>query len=493
MRPLRFLVYSRAGEGLSLAWRLQQEGHAVRFFVLEPPSRGAGRGLLNTTAVGDPLRGEITIFTDTGFAPKGRLLRQRGFAVVGGNSLETVERDRATGMRLMHARGLDTPETYDFHTVAAGLKFLNANEGAWFFKPDNAPANMTRNAPTSESMVRFLRWVAPQLKTQEFALQRKVDGTEVDVDIWCNGRDIVGPSSVDLEEKKALAGELGPRTGCQSNVVFSTRDKIVQETIGRFADDLVTTGYVGCFSINTIIAKDSTMYGLEFTARFGYDALEAWSAMLTPGTIGEQFAELAAGGLSEWDTLPDAPYAMTLRLSTPPFPLDAPVENAKAKGLPLDDALLARADFIPVEDFALDSAGLPVGAGNGGGFGVLVQVGHTLEQLRGALLESAESLDVPALQYRIDPVKSAEERLDALRELGLIDRKPTYRPHLDSLVEEQRVMERSMQRNRRTHTDDGTNEGEHTQTGGFASPTHPVDPSPTAPMSAGSDSSPSPE
>jgi phosphoribosylamine-glycine ligase len=439
------LVVSKHGTSLFLARRLAAEGHRVRFHVSEAPYWVRAVGLVDRARDLAPERGEIIIIDECGFAEQARTWRRRGYPVVGGNPAEQWEEDRAIGADLMDQCGLLTPETHTFPNVDRALSFLQSpdGEGEWFFKADDAPAHLTRNAKSAAMMRRFLVWAAWQLKgNPKFLLQRKVHGTEVDIDVWTNGRAVTLPHEIDLEEKYAQAGNIGPRTGCQSNVLFDCEDRIVAQTIGCFEDALIDSKYVGVSALNCIVTPTGAIYGLEFSNRLGYDATQAWLARI-PGDVGEQLAEFAAGTLDAWETYPDRPFALTLKLSVPPAPLDDDGAAREFRGAPLDNSLLddtADVVFYP-EDVALDPQGDLIFAGTEGNLGCLAAVGPSLPVLRQLVVERARSFDIDNLQFRHDPVSTAEDRLDALARLGLIERRPTFKGTAHDFEEERAKLE----------------------------------------------------
>lgn len=432
MRPLAFHFISKNGDSLFLAHRLVAEGHDVRLWIEHRPYRFCGRGLVPLASSIEPVRGATVIIDETGFHELGARLRRRGFAVIGGNAIEASETSRKAGESLFERAGLLVPETFHFSNVKAAQKMLASDgDGKWFFKPDDAPSYLTVSTYGGTVMSRYLDYAAPLLKKPTFALQRCVEGTEVDVDVWLSRGQRVGPNEVDLEEKKLLAGERGPRTGCQSNVTWDSDDEIVSRVIEPFYALVAERDpqHTGVYAVNTIVTASGDIYALEATARLGYDATQAFASRITD-RLGEQLAEFAAGGLHEFETLPDRPYAMTLRLTVPPFPSNSDVECARVRGLPLPGDLLDDHDgvaFYP-DNVMRRASGDLVCAGGYGAIGTLVAVGTSIPMLRRRLLDVAASIDIPNVQYRVDPVDSAEARLDALTQLGLVARKPMLQP-----------------------------------------------------------------
>lgn len=459
MRPLTFAFVSSGCEGLSLALRLRREGHAVSYYTPDNPRSPIGWGLIDRPLGLNPPRGATVVFTSTGYERLGRQLRARGFSVLGANAAESWETDRRIGSTIMQVCGLDVPPTYTFPTIRAARMFLAREpDGAWVFKPDDAPRSFTRNAPSNESMIRFLSWANAHVTSKRFLLQRAVRGTEVNVDVWLSHGAVVGPYHVDLNSDGG------------SNVVFAVDEDelLVQQTIGRCIAPLLATNYCGCASVNVIIDPGGSVYGLEFTNRLGYYALEAWMGLI-PDRLGEQLAEFTAGTLDAWDTDPSRPFAMTLDVSTA---TENTAETADLRGMPIDPLVLDDEQFCP-HDMMLDAQGLPAFAGLSGRAGVLVETGPVIGHLRHQLLERAEALDIPAIQYQINPCESAESRLDDLVRLNLLDREPQFEvPSFDFQDELANVTAQQYAAKRDDESEDPLSPGDEERTAGFLPDPH---------------------
>lgn len=402
------------GSALPLAYRLKRDGHQVTFRVSDQKTAGIGKGVVPYSE--KPPQGAVVICDVTGKGAEGKRLRSQGFRVIGANTFdEDLELDRAEGARIMRVGGIKTPPTFPFRTIKDALKFLDGVQGSWFVKVSGADAAGgadTFDAPDSESMIRYLKWVETLGKIKPFELQQKVTGTEVSTNGWFDGERFVPPFDLTLEEKRFMPGDLGPRTGCESCVVWhSSNTVLASRTVRRIADQLRERGYVGPIDCNAIVDEDGVPLGLEWTARLGFDATQAW-ARLFDRTLGEQLEQFAHGKLTRWEPLPH--LSATLRISVPPYPEGNAVELSKLAGLPLDRRILGDPMIDP-----LDVTGEATMAG---GYGVVCTVGATgqdLGKLRDDLLRRASDLEIPNKQYRNDPLSGMNKRLEDLNKLGL--------------------------------------------------------------------------
>jgi phosphoribosylamine-glycine ligase len=398
-----FHLASTAGDGFCLAYRLRRDGHPVTWSVKERDGRAMGKGLVEQA---EP-RGRDTVIYDA-VGSHGRGMH------IGGNTLETWETHRGEGTKVMAEYGLAIPDTVEFTNLEKALSFLRTNDGEWYFKPDGAhvPKSMTRKG-TSESLLRFLAWAAPQLrKVPRFELQAPIDdGIELDIGVWLNG---AGPVAYEvcIEEKKFLYDNIGPSTGCQSNVLWDIPfDCKLSRILDPFLDPLVDSGYVGLVGLNTMWTKKGEPYGLEWTMRLGFDSTQA-ELMLWDESLGVDLAVFAQGRGHGFSRSKKA--GMTLRLSTPPQPQEDSKDDEKLAGLPLDPQLLEHNWFAP-DDVALDADGKPVCATGSGFIGTVGCTGTSLERMRKQLIDRAKSLDIPDLMYRPDPVSRADAALKFLR------------------------------------------------------------------------------
>jgi phosphoribosylamine-glycine ligase len=428
----RFFVWSHEGNGLSLALRLKRQGHRVRYYSELPH---AENGLVSVTHSLQPERDEVVLFDDVGGARLGQLWRRQGFPTFGGHPLEVWETKREVGTRIMQEYGIQTPETHVFNSLQDARKFLRKEDDFWYFKPDgkDIPKHLTYGEE-SEFLLRWLDYAEPQLqKVPRFQLQRRVEGTEIDCCLWINQQAVVAAEAT-IEEKKYGTGNTGPSTGCQANLCWSVPvdGPLVEATIGHFIGPLQEAAYVGLAALNCIITPDGTVYGIEFTMRFGYDSTQA-SMLLWGDDFGEQLDAFTRGNLWKFERAEDR-YAMTLRLSTLPQPV-VHLKGKEFEGIPLDPKLLEDPDFFP-DALKLNREARPVTLGNEGYVGVIGTTGVDLSLMRENLVRRAGEFKIPYKHNRLDPVSRAESTLSFLASQGLAERlRPAEPPAIHVHVE----------------------------------------------------------
>ena len=410
-RPIHF--WSADGSSLPLALRLKREGHSVTWYVKSPEARSIGKGLL--TRADSPPRGSLVIFDSTGQGGLGTAYRRQGHLVIGGNPFDkNLELERPEGARIMRKGGIVTPPTFPFSDIPGALRFLKKAEGRWFVKVSgDTVESSTCDAPDPESMIRYLTWVGSKGKVDPFELQQGVDGIEVSCNGWFDGEKFLKPFDITLEEKKFLAGDQGPRTGCESCVVWHARSEALGKvTVQAIEDQLAAEGYRGPVDLNSLIDDDGTPQGLEWTARLGFDATQAWMRLFD-GDLGEQLEAFAAGESTQWEPRgPAGTLSGVLRITIPPYPTWEPKLIKKTEGMPLDERVLHDMRFDPVDVMEDAQA-----AGGSGIIGTVSAMG-SLAEIKASLLTQAESLNIPHKQFRIDPLSRVESDMARLKKMG---------------------------------------------------------------------------
>jgi phosphoribosylamine-glycine ligase len=420
MAKTPFMFWSEDGSTLPLALKLKREGHPILFYVHALEARDGGRGLVPKTTTPEPPKGSVVIFDCVGHGAEtaGAVLRKRGFAVIGGNPFShDLEADRPEGSRIMKQAGISTPETHPFRSIPTAIRWLETQDGPWFVKVSgDSVESSTCEAPDPETMIRYLTWVESRGKVQPFEIQRAITGTEVSCNGWFDGEKFVPPFDITLETKYLMAGDVGPRTGCESNVVYHAQDDALASlTVLRIEDRLRREGYVGPVDQNSLVDGDGDPVGLEWTARLGFDATQAWMRLFG-GTLGEQLDAFAHGRLTKWEPARHD-LSGTLRLSIPPYPTWEPKLIVKQKGLPLDRRVITDHAIDPVDVMTTPEG--PTCAGGSGIVGTIGATGEQIDALGDALLGVAATLSIPTLQYRHDPLAGVAERMAALKKLKL--------------------------------------------------------------------------
>lgn len=416
-----FFVHSDYGDAAFLARRLKSEGHPVLLYIKDPSGSHLGNGLVPKTTNPVPPKGyPFAIFDSIKHGNAGREIRKRGIKVLGANPFDVaLEGDRPQGARIMREIGIAVPEAKEFHSVPTAIKFLESQSGPWFVKQiggDTAEIS-TYDAKNPNDMARYLRW-AQTAGLSHFQLSQRIEGTEVSCNGWFDGEKFVQPFDITIEEKKFMPGKLGPRTGCESNVVWLAQDtKLADITVAPLADHLRRKGYVGPTDLNSLIRGTGAPVGLEWTARLGFDATQAWSALIP--NLGEQIAEFLSGGLQRWEHSDD--LSVTIRVSMPPYPSWDPKGAQDVRGMPLDKRWMTEEGVCPYDIMASPDG--PVLSGASGIVGTVGATGNALEEIVTRATEMAYEMVVPNKQFNKEPIARRKKDIPALVKLGLAGHK----------------------------------------------------------------------
>lgn len=114
-------------------------------------------------------------------------------------------------------------------------------------------------------------------KAKTFLLQKYVNGVEIAVGAFFNGKRFINPINVNFEHKRMFPSDLGPFTGEMGTLMYwSPPNTLFRQTLGRMLPALKKSGYVGYIDINCMV-NGNGIYPLEFTSRFGYPTIQIQS------------------------------------------------------------------------------------------------------------------------------------------------------------------------------------------------------------------------
>ncbi len=429
---MRILGIGHGNDLASMYLGLQRRGHAVRVHVADPAAQCIHAGLLARTADWQRELGWVREAGDDGLllfesADMGGVqdaLRAEGFRVIGGCALgDRLEADRAHGQQVLRDAGLRTAATHAFDDWGAAAAFVRRRGGRWVLKFNGAQAERQRNLvgqmDDGSDLLAVLELAAarqPAHERPDFVLMAYVQGIEVGVGAFFDGRQFLQPAVIDFEHKHLFPGDLGELTGEMGTVLsYRGSEALFSAVLAPLAPLLADGGYVGYLNVN-LIANADGLWPLEFTSRFGYpgyaicEALHAepWEAI---------FARLLRGQGGRFAT--QAGWACGVVLTVPPFPWRHP-DPRLARGLPvclrptLGEADRERLQFAEV---ALEH-GLLVTSGPCGYVGVATGTGPTIAAAQAQAVRLAQGVVVPNLRWRRDIgqglVDGGLERLQAL-------------------------------------------------------------------------------
>lgn len=426
---MKFLIVSNHGDFAGGALRLMEEGNEVSLLIQEDEAKDTLQGLVpQVRSLPEGLRRgpDVIVFDMVRNGNLADRIRKTGHTVIGASAFQDkIELDRMFGMDLAKRQGIKVPEYTKFGRAQwkQAAEFAKKNKKPYVLKPlGNANVELTYVAQDAEDMARFLEWASTTGKIQQdFILQEKVDGIELSTEVWFSNGTPVFPPNGTMEEKKFMAGNVGPNTGCQGSVVWpypSSEPRIVQQTIKKLYPALRAMQYTGCLDINTIVSDDGRAYFLEFTARFGYSAIYALAEILRDD-LGKVLHDCAQGTLKKMDVRNE--FGMAIRLTVPPYPLESHSEShgpvvRESKDKPVRNVPLGHSWLLDVKKG--DRQEDLVTAGIDGAILEVTSRGETLEDAKATLYERVKEVDLPDVQYRDDIGDRPSEQLEKLVQLG---------------------------------------------------------------------------
>lgn len=327
---MNFLMVSKYGEGAGLLHDIELEGNEVELHIYNEKYKTVWDGLIKKTDKVEPKEDTVVIFDFSGMGKLADSLRKEGFPVVGASEFaDKLEQDRMFGLNMMEKAGIKVPFTAEFDKFSVGeiKNFLkeHGDDGRFVFKPsgEGLPCFLTYCASDADDLIKWVEYADKYFGKQieSFVLQEFKEGVCVSTEMWCDGKKFIRPANHTVEVKKVMNGELGPATGCSGNLVWAEFDethRILREGILKAEKLVVEAGYVGPMDLNAVV-NDDGVFGLEWTPRFGYDAMPTLIKMLKGG-VGKFMSDIARGQGSRLDI--SDKMGAAIRVTIPPYPLD---------------------------------------------------------------------------------------------------------------------------------------------------------------------------
>lgn len=435
-----FLILSKDGDAWSLAQRIRDEGHRALVYINSEDKRRVGNGIIEKASEQRVLISEdgkideevlkgvlypkpdcvVMDMVGEGFGELADRLRKDGIPVIGDCVwADKIELDRPYGAKVMKAVGINIPPTHKFTDYKEAIRFVEGQNKPFVYKPSgNQSTTTTYVAKGPDDLIGMLEYYS-DIK-EEFELQEKVEGIEISSELWFNGSEVIGVNHT-MEEKPLLEGGRGPKAGCMGSVVWvgDTNSSLYKEGIGRMVPALKKFNYRGPIDLNTIVTKDK-LYGLEFTARFGYDALFVLLEMFK-GKISDLLYGVATGVTKEMNFRSN--WGLGIDICIPPYPLHCEPDLYKdvlIQGIDNDNRRhLWLYDVYKIGDRYLCS-------GCGGDLGAVTARGDKIDgysPIRDAkrrVLRTISNLVIPNLMYRRDIGDRVQEEYKQLQGWGWV-------------------------------------------------------------------------
>lgn len=430
---MRFLGVGEYNDLAAMYHGLASRGHEVRVFVEDEACHDVFGGMLERVAdwraqldwLREAGQDGVALFESAVRGEEQDALRRAGFQVIGGSALgDRLEADRAFGQQVLHSTGLRTAASHRFTAYSEAIDFLRRAGGRYVLKFNGANSPRTRNyigeLDDSADMLALLamyRDHAPDGEHPDFVLMEHLQGVEVGVGAYFNGRAFLDTACIDFEHKRFFSGELGELTGEMGTIVsYRGAERLFAAALAPLADLLRESEYCGYINVN-LIANEAGLWPLEFTSRFGYpgfaicEALHAepWEDIFTRMLRRDSLALHTRGG-----------FAAGVVLTVPPFPYRQGYQEL-SKGEPVCFRPQMTGEDREAIHFAevATVGGQLVTSGASGYIGVATGTGGSVGQARDEAYRVARQVVIPNVRYRTDIGERVMSRdLLALSALG---------------------------------------------------------------------------
>ncbi len=421
-----FLFVSYDGLIGDIAWQVLKEGHGVKYSVSNPEDREVGSGFVPMVEdwQAEVDWADVIVFDDVlGMGTEARRLREMGKHCVGGTPYtDMLEDDRSFGQEELKKHGISIIPYRQFEGFEDAIAFVKEHPARYVLKPSGEAQNMKGllfigEEEDGSDVLQVLEdyhqaWAE---KIPSFQLQKRVEGVEVAVGAFFNGREFAYPININFEHKKLFPGDLGPSTGEMGTAMFwSGPNRIFNQTLKKLEKKLAEENYVGYIDLNCIVSG-SNIYPLEFTARFGYPTIFIQEeGIITP--IGELLHGLASGTRNSFRTR--SGFQVGVRIVVPPFPFTDP-ETFRVKSKDTIIHFRKGKEGVHFEDVKLVNEEWVI-TGSSGVILVVVGTGATMRQAQRQAYARIKNLIIPHMYYRVDIGNRWFEDSDKLHSWGYL-------------------------------------------------------------------------
>lgn len=391
-----------------LAYRVLLEGNQVKYSIKNPIDQDVGAGFVPMV---EDWRSEVDwadviVFDDVlGMGAEAEKLRAQGKAVVGGSAYtDKLEDDRSFGQEELKKHGISIIPYRQFEGFEDAIEFVKANPDRYVLKPSGEAQNLKGllfigEEEDGSDVLQVLEdyhqaWAE---RIPSFQLQKRVVGVEVAVGAFFNGKQFAMPININFEHKKLFPGDLGPSTGEMGTAMFwSGPNRIFNQTLKKLEAKLASENYVGYIDLNCIVSG-SSIYPLEFTARFGYPTIFIQQEGITT-PMGEFLHGLATGTRNTFRTRTG--FQVGVRIVVPPFPFSDP-ETFAVKSKDTIIHFRKSKEGVHFEDVKLVNDEWVI-TGKSGVILVVVGTGATMKQAQKQAYARIKNLIIPHMYYRVD-------------------------------------------------------------------------------------------
>lgn len=419
----------------NLAYLLKKEGHEVKIYIDDKKRRKNLTNLVNKTLdwkreldwVG---KDGLVVFDDVGYGAEQDRLRDQGYKVVGGSELgDKIELDRAFGNEMFFKYGVPTPFLKDFENIRDAIKFVEENKRPWVIKQNNHHYSKVLNyvgryedaRDVKSLLINYLN--NPKVREEKITLQERVDGVEIGVGRYFNGKKFVGPIEYNIEYTRFLPGDIGPLTSEMGTLAWYGSDfnnRLYKETLEKLEGFLVEAGFIGDFEVDCIVNEKGPKV-IECTARFGSPIVHLQSEIQTSSWC--DFLNAIANG-EDYDLKYKEGFGIVVLIAVPPFPYVPRLQENLLNNIDVyfDDTSEEFMSHVHFEEISkYKNTGSYYISDNRGYILYVTGVADTVESCRDIVYERINKISIPKMMYRNDiGMKFINEESENLKKWGYL-------------------------------------------------------------------------
>lgn len=223
---------------------------------------------------------DFIVFTDVGMNEIQNHLRKDGYKVINGGDTEFLEINRSVlkdfYKKLYSGTGtVVLPRYWKFKNSNEQQEFVNEKKIGVVFKTDTELQHnekySTRVIKDPVQQYHYIRSL--NIKNVDIILEEYIDGWEIQIGGFFNGKTFMNPLNYNVEDKTLLPWDYAPLTGEMGTTVwyFEKDTRFYNEILKPIETLLKEFNYVGYFDLNCIYSPErDRIYILEQTQRFGY-------------------------------------------------------------------------------------------------------------------------------------------------------------------------------------------------------------------------------
>jgi len=417
------LIISKYGDGVPLALRLAQEKHIVKIHFKEPKAKLSLKGYTNPAAVPTPRMLEqydLILYDIAGMGKQADEMREQGRLVMGGGNFnDKLELERDYGERVATLTKVKLPKGVTVKTKEECLSYLEEAKTPQVIKPlGNQLPGLTLVSKDDENrtLISLVKNVGQTVTP--CIIQERIDGVEISTEGWFNGEDFSPSFNHTIEYKRFMEGDKGSQTGCMGNIVWATdpdKDEIVKRVLLPLQPLLQKVGYLGPVDVNCIVTEKDVFF-LEYTPRFGYDAIQALSELIK----GSLFDFLWKVASRDNDIKFFNDYAIAVRMSMPPYPIEDGFVK-QLSGVQVLDIPEGARTHLMLADVMMENSH-EVMAGVDGVIGCVTARGSSVQEARRRAYRTIDNIVIHGdVQYRKDIGAGVETAVETLKVQGWVD------------------------------------------------------------------------